>query len=463
MCLGYGEASGSGDCYGAPPTGPQPHAVKMVNNEVRFAYDANGNMTQRLDENGAAWDLASTPENRLGSATDGTNAITFVYDADGMMVQRTENGQTTNRLGKLFEHNVTLGSFTKYYLFGGRLIAMREGLATNSPVSFFATDHLGSTSATLWANGSLRSRLRYDPWGKERYTLSVTPSGYRYTSQRWDSGLGLYDYNARYYDPALGKFISADTLVPDPAAPQAFNRYAYTLGNPLRYTDPTGHLTEEEMQNYFHFADKSDAINALGSELAGLLWNTNTTWGDVITYDGGNAMLALFERNNTTGNDEYGGGFWGLDGENAGKRVSRDTLKASDQITLNGDLAQQYRSGEKSLFVAKDSNYDYVTQTIRLGAGELGAIFAVIGVAALVVSVGMFGSAVLVEGGTVALSSTTTAATLAGLGSASTIGGFLVTIFGDTDYPRFYPTIRYDNLYYGNKASYNIVVGAPGY
>ncbi|MCZ7665896.1 MAG: RHS repeat-associated core domain-containing protein [Chloroflexi bacterium] len=108
-------------------------------------------------------------------------------------------------------------------------------------MSFFATDHLGSTSATLWANGSLRSRLRYDPWGKERYTLSVTPSGYRYTSQRWDSGLGLYDYNARYYDPALGKFISADTLVPQPTSPQSFNRFAYVRNNPLGFIDPTGH------------------------------------------------------------------------------------------------------------------------------------------------------------------------------------------------------------------------------
>ena len=174
-----------------------------------------------------------------------------------MMVQRTENGQTTNRLGKLFEHNVTnvtLGSFTKYYQFGGRLIAMREGLSSSSSVSFFATDHLGSTAVTIWASGNVRARLRYKPWGEQRYAQYTTPTGYRYTSQRWDSGLGLYDYNARYYDPAIGKFISADTLVPDPAAPQAFNRYAYVLGNPLRYSDPTGHdavsaqLTTDEAQ-----------------------------------------------------------------------------------------------------------------------------------------------------------------------------------------------------------------------
>ncbi len=59
--------------------------------------------------------------------------------------------------------------------------------------------------------------------------------------QRWDSGLGLYDYRARYYHPGLGRFISADTIVPDPASPQLLNRYAYVTNNPLRYTDPSGH------------------------------------------------------------------------------------------------------------------------------------------------------------------------------------------------------------------------------
>ena len=123
-------------------------------------------MTRRIDEQNQDWTLAWTPENMLGSATDGTNDITFVYDADGMMVQRTENGQTTNRLGKLFEHNVTLvNSFTKHYQFGGKLVAMREGLAGDSPVSFLASDHLGSTTLTVWANGTVRTEVRYDPWG----------------------------------------------------------------------------------------------------------------------------------------------------------------------------------------------------------------------------------------------------------------------------------------------------------
>jgi hypothetical protein len=57
----------------------------------------------------------------------------------------------------------------------------------------------------------------------------------------------LYDYRARYYDPALGRFVQADTVVPEPGNPQALNRYAYALNNPLRYTDPTGRFTEDEL------------------------------------------------------------------------------------------------------------------------------------------------------------------------------------------------------------------------
>jgi hypothetical protein len=53
----------------------------------------------------------------------------------------------------------------------------------------------------------------------------------------------LYDYVARRYDPALGRFIQADTIVPEPGNPQSLNRYTYVYNNPLTYTDPSGHCT----------------------------------------------------------------------------------------------------------------------------------------------------------------------------------------------------------------------------
>jgi len=68
------------------------------------------------------------------------------------------------------------------------------------------------------------------------------PTDEKFTGQRLDSTTGLYYYGARYYDPAIGRFISADTIVPDWKNPQAWNPYSYVLNNPLKYTDANGHI-----------------------------------------------------------------------------------------------------------------------------------------------------------------------------------------------------------------------------
>jgi RHS repeat-associated protein len=83
--------------------------------------------------------------------------------------------------------------------------------------------------------------VRYLPYGQERWNNGTAVTDFGFTSQRNERGFGLMDYNARYYDPYLGRFISADTIVPNPANPIDFNRYAYAAGNPLRFTDPSGH------------------------------------------------------------------------------------------------------------------------------------------------------------------------------------------------------------------------------
>jgi RHS repeat-associated protein len=52
---------------------------------------------------------------------------------------------------------------------------------------------------------------------------------------------GLMDYKARAYDPLLGRFIQPDTIIPNPADPQSWNRYSYVLDNPIIFSDPSGH------------------------------------------------------------------------------------------------------------------------------------------------------------------------------------------------------------------------------
>ena len=87
--------------------------------------------------------------------------------------------------------------------------------------------------------GTVASQQEFDAWCKVRQG-SLPQTELNYTGQRLDS-TGLLFYNARYYDPQIGKFISSDTIVPSAANPQAFNRYGYAYNNPLKYTDATGH------------------------------------------------------------------------------------------------------------------------------------------------------------------------------------------------------------------------------
>jgi RHS repeat-associated protein len=69
-----------------------------------------------------------------------------------------------------------------------------------------------------------------------------TPTTQAYTGQKRESSFGLYDYNARWYDAALGRFTQADTIVPNPASAKAFDRYAYVENNPINANDPSGHV-----------------------------------------------------------------------------------------------------------------------------------------------------------------------------------------------------------------------------
>jgi RHS repeat-associated protein len=109
---------------------------------------------------------------------------------------------------------------------------------------FIHSDHLGSISLTTDITGTVVAETRYLPYGEERWTNEAQPTDFAFTGQRAERGFALMDYNARYYDPWLGRFVSADTVVPEAGNPQALNRYSYAIGNPLGYTDPTGHCAD---------------------------------------------------------------------------------------------------------------------------------------------------------------------------------------------------------------------------
>jgi len=142
---------------------------------------------------------------------------------------------TTVYIGDYYEKRGAV--VTKYYDAGGQRMAMRVG----GTLYFLHGDHLGSATLTTDISGNRVGELRYTPYGVTRYEWGSIPTPRRYTGQPWE-GVGLYDYGARYYSPGLGRWISADTMVPAPPNPQSLNRYAYVYNQPLIYVDRKGHF-----------------------------------------------------------------------------------------------------------------------------------------------------------------------------------------------------------------------------
>lgn len=138
-------------------------------------------------------------------------------------------------------------AWISYYYAGGQRVAERVQSNQQGQVSggyYMLTDHLGSTTVILEAGGNPVGELRYSAFGGTRFTDGDTPTTYHYTGQREDSYINLYWYGSRWYDSTLGRFTSADSMVPQPGNVLAWDRYSYTLNNPVRYTDPSGHAAE---------------------------------------------------------------------------------------------------------------------------------------------------------------------------------------------------------------------------
>ncbi|MEM7799346.1 MAG: RHS repeat-associated core domain-containing protein [Chloroflexota bacterium] len=143
----------------------------------------------------------------------------------------------------------------KSYRIGGQMIAQasytRNGVTVRDDadqrdeetVHFIYTDHLGSANTLIDQDGT-RTESRFMPFGEIRSGGSVlgelTERGF--TGHHENREIGLTYMNARYYVPGIGRFASADIIVPNPNNPQSFNRYGYTYNNPLILTDPSGHV-----------------------------------------------------------------------------------------------------------------------------------------------------------------------------------------------------------------------------
>jgi RHS repeat-associated protein len=126
------------------------------------------------------------------------------------------------------------GTLIKYYSADGLNLGLNTTTSA-SGISYLADDGLGSVSEALNQTGTATGSVLYGPYGSVRYTSGTMPTAKGFTGQYADAATGLDYYGARYYDPALGQFSSADTVT------DGLNRFGYVKGNPETFSDPSGH------------------------------------------------------------------------------------------------------------------------------------------------------------------------------------------------------------------------------
>jgi RHS repeat-associated protein len=245
--------------YSYPAAGSHgPHAVSSIAGTLNgvvnpsFTYDADGNLTA-----GAGRTVTWTSFNMASTITSGTNSDTYLYGPEHQRFKETHQDGTYILFFGLgtgephYEQQVGLNSAWtyRYYLeVGGRTVGMV--LATNTggfSTNYFHLDHLGSVTAVTNDSAAVLQKFSYDAWGKRRNPngtdatspiTSVVDRGY--TGHEELDSVALVNANGRIYDPALGRFMSADPKVTNPFSSQSLNRYSYVANNPLTSVDPTG-------------------------------------------------------------------------------------------------------------------------------------------------------------------------------------------------------------------------------
>ncbi|MEZ4681018.1 MAG: RHS repeat-associated core domain-containing protein [Caldilineaceae bacterium] len=270
-----------------------PHALTAVNG-ASYRYDANGSLIGR----GAfayTWDA----HNRLRevSGADGLHQQNSYNYADERMAKVVNSGgQRTVALYPDRSFEVRDNELVKYIFANDERIAevrtafdrsrLIHGLQsavtpqTDNPAQtkmlFYHGDHMGSATVLVDPTGQVVERQTYQPFGESRVQSGANAADYTFTGKELDEAIGLYYYGARYYDPAVGRFIAVDPLYfeqpeKDLADPQALNLYAYVRNNPLRNIDPDG----RDVVIAYGVGDQERMSRAIANRLAGDLRRAN--------------------------------------------------------------------------------------------------------------------------------------------------------------------------------------------
>ena len=196
-----------------------------------LTYDANGNLTSD-GTNTYTWNAL----NQLASGTTASATYSYTYDPSGDRISSTSGTTTTASLydaGTLVQQS-TGGTVTGNYLGTGPggTVQVSNSTGTFSPL----INQTGSTTNLTTAAGKIATTFTYDPAGKTSTSGTANPDPEQFSTGQTDP-TGLVLMGARYYDPALGRFISQDPLGLASGSP---NLYEYAGDDPVTFNDPSG-------------------------------------------------------------------------------------------------------------------------------------------------------------------------------------------------------------------------------
>jgi RHS repeat-associated protein len=239
--------------------------IKNTNGQWKTAtvtnrYDVNGSVTNRSslsEQNAYSYNLQNKLATAVISRTDSGQSLSetanFTYDYHGNRVRaqwaRNIGGNGTNfflyepnnpsGMSQVLEELPSVGATpTVSYTLGSRIVSQGKG----GTISHLLSDGHGSTRQLVDTNGNITSRFSYDAYGKPLdFTPSVlnpTVTSLLYSSGQLDADLQLYNQNARYYNPVVGRFNQIDPFSDNQQ--KGANLYAYCAGDPVNNSDPSG-------------------------------------------------------------------------------------------------------------------------------------------------------------------------------------------------------------------------------
>jgi RHS repeat-associated protein len=172
----------------------------------------------------------------LIAVKQGLNTLAaFTYDASGLRATKTAGAITSTYIyesGQVAEERNSADGTIRYF-FGE---AVDDVLAKQDSTGnvYYVKDHIRSVHQITNATGDVITSRDYDAWGSP--LDGATEGGFAFTGREWDPETGLYYYRMRYYDSAIGRFISEDPSGLD----GGINRFRYVRNSPTNYVDPLG-------------------------------------------------------------------------------------------------------------------------------------------------------------------------------------------------------------------------------